>query len=176
MNKTHHKTIIVGFAVLAVAVGAGIYGLEAAKAGEPHTAEPRTDTLYSSHIADGTLDTNREVTVNRGGNVQLPVDIYAALDESVAVGFGVSLDGWETPMVLAQEDGLPAGIRVNAGQSSFSFPVSGEDGISKRGSTTVIITADANTQPGKYPLSLVLYELKDGSVEMSIEYFTLTVN
>ena len=176
MNKTRHKTIIVGFAVLAVAVGAGMYGLEAAKTGEVHTAEPLIDTLYSSYIADGTLDANREVTVNRGGSVQLPVDIYAALGESVEVGFGVSLDGWEASMVLAQEDGLPAGIHVNIGQSSFSFPVSGENGMSKRGSTTVIITADANTQPGKYLLSLVLYELKDGSADMSIEYFTLTVN
>ncbi|MBI1657502.1 MAG: hypothetical protein IS632_01835 [Thaumarchaeota archaeon] len=156
-------------------IGAGIYGLEVAKAGEVHTTEPRIDTSYSSYIADGTLDTNREVIVDRGGSVQLPVDIYAALDESMTVGFGVSLDGWETPMILAQEDGLPAGIHIITDQSSFIFPVSGETGISKRGSTTVTITTDASMQPGKYPLSLVLYELKDGSVNMSIEYFTLLV-
>ena len=175
MNKTKRNTMIIGSVVLALVVGAGVYGIGVATAGEVHIAEPRSDVFYSSYIVDGILDENRVITVNSGESIQLPVDIYAELDKTTAVNFGVVTDGWETAFALMGESNLPDGIHASTGQSSFSFDASEQTGIDKRGSTTVTITVNADTQPGKYPMSLVLHELRDGTADLSIEYFTLIV-
>ena len=175
MDRKTISIVAIGLIVLVAAIVAGLSVPEPAKAGELQEAEPHREIHYSSHMSQDVLDDSRMVTVARGGTLQIPVDVYAELDKTTAVSFGVTSDGQESILAIMGKSILHEGIQVTTGKSSFAFPVEEQIGIDERGSTTITISVGTNAVPGAHPLSLVLYEMQSGYAKMSTEYFTLIV-